>query len=268
MINKPLFSIVTVVYNGVKSIEATINSCIQQNFDSKEYIIIDGLSKDGTLDIIDKYRDNINVFVSEPDGGIYHAMNKAISLAKGEYLIFMNCGDVFYDKDVLHNVNTFLKASEVAPDVLYGDTIFRYKSYSLKTPAKPLSFIEKEMVFCHQSTFVRTELLKSSPFDLKYRFAADYDLLLRYYYDSKVFLYVVLYISVFSQIEGVTLENVVESTKERLEIRNRRNQRSFMFNFYLTIFRIYLGILVKIILPERVSYWIIKNKYKFYFIKD
>lgn len=262
MINKPLFSIVTVVYNGEKCIEATINSCVQQSFDSKEYIIIDGLSNDGTIDIIDKYRGNINVFVSEPDGGIYHAMNKAISLAKGEYLIFMNCGDVFYDKEVLSNVNTFLKSSDESPDVLYGDTIFRYKSYSLKTPAGPLASIEREMVFCHQSAFVRTELLKEYRFDLNYKHSADYELLLRYFRLGYKFKHIELFISVFDQEGGNSLDNFIDSTKERFHIQNPVKKISKLLKFYLLIFRMGLGLKVRNLLPESVRLRVVKKKYK------
>jgi len=93
---KPLISVVTVVYNGEKHLEQTIKSVLDQGYDNIEYIIIDGGSTDGTLEIIKKYEDAIDYWVSESDGGIYDAMNKAISLATGEWINFMNSGDDFF----------------------------------------------------------------------------------------------------------------------------------------------------------------------------
>ena len=97
-------TIVTVVYNDKNNIEKTINSVLNQSYNSKEYIVVDGKSTDGTLEIVKKYADQISVIVSEPDRGIYDAMNKAVDLAHNEWIIFMNSGDVFADNDTLKNV--------------------------------------------------------------------------------------------------------------------------------------------------------------------
>ncbi len=102
--DNPLITVVTVVFNGELYIENTILSIINQTYDKIEYIIIDGKSTDRTLDIIGKYQKQIDQLVSEPDNGIYHAMNKAIDLATGQWIIFMNCGDSFYDKDVIRSI--------------------------------------------------------------------------------------------------------------------------------------------------------------------
>lgn len=100
----PTISIITVCYNAEKEIERTIKSVVSQTYTDKEYVIIDGASKDGTLNIINKYKDNIQKVVSEPDKGIYDAMNKGIKAATGEWIIMMNAGDVFASDTVLEEI--------------------------------------------------------------------------------------------------------------------------------------------------------------------
>lgn len=101
-------SVITISYNAASCIESTINSVIAQKYDDFEYIIVDGVSNDGTLDIIQKYDKSISHWISEPDSGIYNAMNKAVRMASGEYCIFMNAGDIFANPLVLKQVSFFL----------------------------------------------------------------------------------------------------------------------------------------------------------------
>lgn len=123
----PLITVITVVFNGVKTIEETIQSVVNQTYPNIEYIIIDGGSTDGTLDIIKKYEDAIDYWVSEPDNGIYDAMNKGIYLAMAEWINFMNTGDKFFDKQVL---NLIFKNKEIYQDIdlIYSDTILNGES--------------------------------------------------------------------------------------------------------------------------------------------
>jgi glycosyltransferase involved in cell wall biosynthesis len=100
----PKFSIITVTYNAEKVLEDTIQSVISQTYHHIEYIIVDGASKDGTLSIINRYRPHIHTVVSEPDKGLYDAMNKGIALANGDYLCFLNAGDCFHEDDTLQQM--------------------------------------------------------------------------------------------------------------------------------------------------------------------
>mgnify|MGYP000852126570 FL=1 len=130
---RALFTIVTVSYNCCSLIEKTIKSVLQQDYHDTEYIIIDGESTDGTVEIIKKYAQHLAFWCSEPDGGIYQGMNKGISHAKGEWILFLNAGDVFAETNVLTKVLPFTKNKE--QDILYGD-IFTLRGNERETFSK------------------------------------------------------------------------------------------------------------------------------------
>ena len=117
--HNPKFSIITVTFNAGKVLEKTIQSVISQTYRNVEYILVDGKSKDNTLSIADTYKEWIHCLVSEPDKGLYDAMNKGIRLATGDYLCFLNAGDKFHDQDTLQRMVDSLKEGEL-PYVLYG----------------------------------------------------------------------------------------------------------------------------------------------------
>ncbi len=168
-----LISIVTVSYNAVLTIEQTILSVINQTYPNVEYIIIDGGSTDGTVDIIKKYEDKIAYWVSEPDKGIYDAMNKGVVVATGEWINFMNAGDIFTDGDVIDKLfHQNIIINRVG--IVFGDTLVVFRNRE-----KIVRFGDdthhKIMPSCHQSIFCRRNLLVSNPFDLRYKIAADYN---------------------------------------------------------------------------------------------
>lgn len=166
-------SIITIVLNDKQNIEKTILSVLSQGVEV-EYIIIDGGSTDGTLDIIKKYKDRIDVVVSEKDSGIYNAMNKAIDLVGGDWICFMNSGDMFYDSNVLKNV---LPNFDDELDVVYGDWEVRYENKKRVLKAdKNIENIWKGMIFSHQSCLVRKEILLKNPFNINSSIAADFEL--------------------------------------------------------------------------------------------
>lgn len=119
MVEQPLISIITVTFNAEASIEQTILSVINQTFSNIEYIIVDGASKDGTIDIINKYRSKIDLFISEKDRGIYDAMNKGIDLSTGDWLLFMNSGDRLVNENVISD--TFSQLFPDCIDLIYSD---------------------------------------------------------------------------------------------------------------------------------------------------
>jgi glycosyltransferase involved in cell wall biosynthesis len=145
-------SIITICFNACNQIERTITSVINQTYDDFEYIIIDGGSKDGTVELINKYRNSISTFISEPDKGIYDAMNKGIKLAKGEWVCMMNAGDVFTNHDVLKNVFDEHIGNNIK--FLYSDC-YSFNSKGQKVLC-PLSYEEGKLI--HQSTIYKKEL--------------------------------------------------------------------------------------------------------------
>lgn len=171
--NKPLISVVTVVYNGEKHLEQTILSVLEQDYDNVEYIIVDGGSTDGTWDIIQKYEDAIDYWVSEPDGGIYDAMNKGTALATGEYIAFLNADD-WYPADSLKLVAT--AALEESVDYIFGDMDI-YDENGFVKKRKPMHY-KYGTPFGHQAFFVKNDLAKKYPFDTSFKIASDYDFML------------------------------------------------------------------------------------------
>lgn len=237
-------------YNAVQVIESTITSVLDQSYSDVEYIVIDGGSKDGTCSLINKYTTKLSYYISEPDNGIYDAMNKGIHLAKGDYIIFINAGDEFYNSDTLYKFASIVENECV--DVLYGDVVYKYKYGKRLVKADRLTKIEYDMVFSHQSVFIRTHILKHNLFNLKYKLAADYDLLLRLYNLKCSFVYLDFPISQIEVDQGATYTNFLRSKKETREIQISNGMNSVLASavYYYKIPRLYLGKLAKAILPN------------------
>lgn len=167
-------SVVTVCFNAEKEIEKTVASVLSQNYDNYNYYIIDGNSTDKTLEIVETVSANYlfkPVIISEPDKGIYNAMNKATDLIDGEWIIFMNAGDQFYDDDVLRDFSL----SDNKADFVYGDSCYINQGGSFMVKAGEIGQIRDKMPFCHQAIFNKTEVLRKLRFDESYRICADYD---------------------------------------------------------------------------------------------
>ena len=190
-----LITVVTVCYNSENYIERTLKSVLGQNYQNYEYIIIDGKSTDKTCSIISSYKEKINLFISEPDTGIYNAMNKAILKAKGEWIIFLNAGDTFVDESTLEKVSPFL--IENRADVVYGDIYKKRKSGELLLKRAEKQGNKHRMYFCHQAVFCRTSLLKKYQFDEKYRLSADFKFFKQIFIDGYRFCQINMPISVF-----------------------------------------------------------------------
>lgn len=217
----PKFSIITVTYNAGQTVEDTIQSVIAQTYHRIEYIMVDGASTDNTLNIVEKYRDKIHLLVSEPDRGIYDAMNKGIALATGDYLCFLNAGDSFHEANTLRQMAHSIRGNEL-PDVLYGETalvdanrhVLRMRRLSAPETLTWRSF-RQGMLVCHQAFFAKRTL--SEPYDLHYRFSADFDWCIRVMKKARTLhnthLVVIDYLE-----EGMTTQNRKASLKERFRI--------------------------------------------------
>lgn len=219
----PKFSIITVTYNAGKVLEDTIQSVVFQTYRNVEYIIVDGGSTDNTLDVVHKYQERISKVISEPDKGLYDAMNKGIRMATGDYLCFLNAGDELHENETLQKIVFTLKGKEL-PDVIYGETAIVDEEghflhmRRLSTPEHlHWKSFKEGMLVCHQAFFARRELALANPYDLRYRFSADFDWCIRIMKQSKYLhnthLTLIDYLN-----EGMTTQNHKASLKERFRI--------------------------------------------------
>ena len=214
---QPKLSVITVVYNDVKGIERTMLSVLNQTYPNIEYIPIDGLSTDGTLDIIKKYTDRIKL-TSEKDAGIYDAMNKGLAIATGDYVLFMNSGDEIYAPDPVTKV--FATANEA--DIYYGETEMindRGESLGQRRHKTPDSFTLKSfkygMSISHQAIYIRRSL--TEPFDRKYSLSADIDWILNAAKKAKVIVNTHQYVAKYL-VGGMSKKKHRQSLMERFEI--------------------------------------------------
>jgi len=217
-------SIVTVCYNSADCIEKTIQSVVAQKYANIEYIIIDGASKDNTMNIIRHYDDRIDRVVSEKDAGIYDAMNKSIDLATGDYVLFLNADDVFADLNVLEDVSAVVEKSDA--DVFYGDVIVQYKYGDFLRKPLPLELITRKMVFSHQAVFIKRTVLQENKFDLDYRYVADYKQLSNLYLQKYKFEYIDRVIAKVPVDSGATYHNFRKSLNEHYLILEKRGEKA------------------------------------------
>ena len=178
-------SIITVSLNAERVIEETIRSVLTQTFQDFEYILVDGGSADGTLEIIQKYarKDSRLRYISERDDGLYDAMNKGIGLAEGEYIHFLNAGDVYKDSRVLERVEKLIRSVKRS-DIYYGDILYSYPDGTEKLRRYPAScgsalyYVTGDCIN-HQAVFAGKECFRNDHFDLRYRYCADRDWMMR-----------------------------------------------------------------------------------------
>lgn len=226
----PFISVITVSLNSEKYLEQTILSVKSQDYPLLEHIIIDGASTDRTVDIILKYQDHFAAWLSEPDHGIYHAMNKGIALARGDLLIFLNADDFFSESSVLSTVARMARdADDVS--VFYGniELISPSEDHHLFIGA-PLEGGESEMLdtppIPHPATFVRASVMRYiGGFNETFRIAGDYDVLLRLFRMNAEFKYLDLCVSKM-RVGGVS-SNVIGTLKVLKEIRRARILNSY-----------------------------------------
>lgn len=236
----PKISIITVVFNGEQHIGRTISSVTGQTYKEIEYIIIDGKSTDRTLEIIEEHK-GVDRLVSEPDNGLYDAMNKGLRAATGEYVWFLNSGDQIYSSDT---VEKLVAGLEGTPDIIYGGTMIIDEAQNevgdrrLKPPARlTWKSFRQGMVVCHQSLIVKRVL--APDYNLEYRLSADIDWAIRASKNAESIHNSGLILSRFLE-GGLTDHNIKAGLKERFRIMTRfyglipTILRHFIFGIRLT----------------------------------
>jgi glycosyltransferase involved in cell wall biosynthesis len=244
-VHKPTLSIITVVYNNVRDIERTLLSVFNQSYAHIEYIVIDGASTDGTLEVIQRYQDRLSKVVSEKDAGIYDAMNKGLALASGDYVLFMNSGDELYAPDTVENV--FATAPNI--DIYYGETEMyneAWQSIGKRRHSVPEKFTWKSfrfgMTISHQAIYIRRTLTEQ--YDRQYELSADIDWILTAAKKAKTSVKVSGYVAKYL-VGGMSKKRHRQSLSERF-----------------AIFTKHYGLL-----PNLVNHVVIAAKLSFYYIR-
>ena len=185
------FSIVTITYNAERVLKRTLDSVCSQTYKGVEHLIIDGASKDETVKIAEAYQQKVSypvIIQSEPDHGLYDAMNKGLHKATGDYLVFLNAGDTLHADDTLTTLTSHLLplTSHLSPAVIYGDTAIvdsegKFLHLRRLRPPKQLTWrsFKQGMLVCHQAFYVRTDIAQQEDYDLQYRHSADVDWCIR-----------------------------------------------------------------------------------------
>lgn len=250
-----LVTVVTVCFNAEAVIGKTMVSVLEQTYSSIEYILIDGQSTDRTLSVIHEMEPAFQAkgvsfrLLSEPDKGIYDAMNKGIRLATGRWINFMNAGDVFCDKNVLTN----LFSSDIGDDVklIYGDTL-RQKSYGI-VPSKGNSpeMVTQLMPACHQSVFADVQEMKAHPFDLSYKLVADYHFVYNLYKRGGKLQYIPIDIALFDATEGATSTHKLDVKRECARIRGVEHTLKWKLYFLNKMVSYSFSRLLDVLIPKK-----------------
>lgn len=215
---QPKLSVITIVYNNVRDIERTVLSVLNQSYANIEYLVIDGASNDGTLDILKKYEGQISRLVSERDKGIYDAMNKGLALSTGDYVLFMNSGDEIYASDTVEKIF----ATEPDADIYYGETEMfdeNWDSLGQRRHRAPENFTWKDfkhgMCISHQAIYIRRSL--TEPYDLNYQLSSDIDWIIKAAKKAKKIVNARMYVAKYL-VGGMSKKKHRQSLQERFHI--------------------------------------------------
>jgi len=227
----PVLTVITVCFNAKTALQNTMTNLLEQTFSDYEYLVIDKDSEDGSKELLKEFQPRFSQanipfrFFSGPDQGIYDAMNKGTSKANGSWLLFLNAGDLLASPSVLEQIFQ----TPTNAQIIYGDTICVYQGNQKRYPALPLENLCREMAFCHQSAFIKRELLLQHPYDCSYKICADHHFFLSMYLNlhKEIFAYRPIPISIY-EIAGYSDKN------QRLAHREQRRMQKELGVFQIT----------------------------------
>ena len=252
-------SIIVVSLNTKAKFLKTIKSIISQTNKIYEIIVVDGKSTDGTIKEIQKLKKNFSKIIIEKDKGIYDAMNKGSRLASGDWIIFLNSGDFFYNRKTLFNI---FKNPVSENDIIYGDTQVKNENINYVVNSSIFSKKTIRMPFCHQSTIVKTDIVKKNKFSLKYKYSSDFDFFIKCFLKKKKFY-----------DSNLTLSTVIANgssdiNRQKVYSENIQILKYYNYNFFFILKILLLKLLnlakdsLKLILPKKLIMIILKFKYK------
>ncbi|MAH04153.1 MAG: hypothetical protein CL561_01135 [Alphaproteobacteria bacterium] len=250
---RPLYSIITITKDNLDGLKATEASIRTLNTNDYEWVIIDGASTDGTVEYLKTL--NGATYISEPDGGIYDAMNKAIPIANGHYTIFMNAGDCFAHNDVMRKIS---RAHQFMPSMIYGDALEQCETNPhqlIFKAARKHHSIHRGLFTHHQAIFYKTDFLKNFTYNAFYKIAADYDLTLRFLKAHPKALYIPKPICVFAA-GGASQQNEKRGRIEQQIIRKKELDFSLLHNKQIALTQGVASAIKKRMPP---IYWWLRN---------
>lgn len=244
------FSIIVVCLNPGDKLNQTLDSILRQSYDNYEIVVKDGGSRDGS---IENMRQDCHIrFFSENDTGIYDAMNQAVTHTKGDFILFLNCGDVFYDEKVLEHTAAIMKEEitentstvsatqeDTAPYIFYGDTYSEKNDVLITSSPKITGFTCYRNIPCHQSCFYSAKLCKDKSYDLQYKIRADYDHFLWCYYVAKAKM-LCMELTIASYEGGGYSESKENQKRDRQE--HKQITRTYMRNGELLRYQIMMAL--------------------------
>jgi glycosyltransferase involved in cell wall biosynthesis len=246
----PRISVVTVCRNAASTLQATLDSVSEQDYPHVEHIVIDGGSGDGTVDIVRRNAGRLAHWSSEPDSGIYDAMNKGVAKATGDWVLFLNADDALFGPRVISDVFAGSGNAWSGRQVVYGDSVLQLEGGRTRLRrSKPLRTLRFKMPFSHQGAFVSTALLRQRPFDTRYRLAADFDFFRDVYRSSGSSAFLPSGVCVnFFRVGGATFRHLELRHREMLDIIRRYESGAGRW-YCIALFT------VRCRVPERLRDW-------------
>ena len=237
-----------------------MESVLSQTYANLEYIIIDGASTDGTVDMIRMNEHRLAHWVSEPDSGIYDAMNKGVRYAKGEWINFMNAGDTFYSPD---SIERMFKRDVHDADLLYGDCVLEFENgFSIVLRARKVDAVWKGMIFHHQTLFTRTDVCRDHPFDTSYKVGADFAFIYDCYRRGCRFRNTHDIVA-SALLGGMSDVNIVTGIRENMRaVFNHDRSLIVRLYYYWTIMLLHVKIVIKRAVPAWMTNAVRSVKYR------
>ena len=235
MTEYPLITVVTVALEAKTNLEKTIRSVAEQDYDKIEYLVVDGGSTDGSIDVIKQFSSVISKWVSEKDDGIYTAMNKGIRMASGDFVCFLNAGDVFVNSSIISKVVEAVRLLPALPEIVYGNILVRKPTGELVERIAKAPCNSHRMYFCHQSAFVQLALLKHYSFDNRYKLSADLKFFKQCYKDNKHF-YKLDFPVVIYDTNGLSHVNRERGLRENIAVVREMDRGLEKYKFLLRLY--------------------------------
>ena len=250
-------SIVVVSFDSKKELIKTLKSVNSQTYKNFQIIIVDNLSTDGSKEFLNKNKNLYHKLSRKRDKGIYDGMNKGINLCDGEWILFLNSGDIFFSKNVLKKISKYLISQN---HIIYGDTLVNNKKTKYIWRGSAFKNLLFKMPFCHQSVFVQKNILKKYKFDLKYKISSDFDLFYKIFKKRYNFFYSKIIISeVVSGGLSDTKRN--EVFKEYKKINQKYSNNIFLIYYDFLICCFWFKKIIRKILGEKLTNFLIKIRY-------